>query len=121
MKFGLKKNDSMMQHLMFSCGMDALDSIRKTPQWKDEGILEATLQINGVDIPAEVMESFMKSLWERAKSHYEEQTNADEFKSKVENRAKELLSDSCGGILSVLNDLQNKLSDVDNLIKYNWE
>lgn len=118
MKFGMKKNDTMMQHLML-CDYSIVEKVVATDGWKVDKELHATLQINGVEVPAEVMESFMLSLWERAKSQYEDETKC--FRKSVEEKARQILQDSCGSLLDVMGNLQDKLSDVDSLIKYNWE
>lgn len=100
---------------------DVAEKVAITPNWKDSELLEATLQINGVDVPAEVMESFMKDIWNKACKQYSEKYNAVNIDNLVEERAQQLLKDHADDALTKIGELTDTLNGYDNLLTPHWE
>ncbi len=125
MKFDLEDCSVFMSHLLLE---DATlsEEVSKTPLWKDTKTLEATLQINGVEVPASHLEAFMKSLWKRHEEsvesgHKELKRKQEDFDNQVELRAKEILREHADDAVNKLVDLQNSLHNIEDTIKPYWE
>ncbi|MCP4988858.1 MAG: hypothetical protein GY928_23235 [Colwellia sp.] len=120
MKFDLRNNRTMMSHLMLS-DRDLCMKIRDTPLWTDGGTLEATLQINGIEVPAQVIEDFMKSLWERSCKEAKLKYDGDSFEDRVEAKARQLLKEHSGKALDKLATLTEQLNEIEETITPHWE
>ena len=119
MKFNLKDCKVFMSHLMLE-SEELSTKVAETTLWTEDGILEATLQINGVEVPAEHLEKFMKGLWGHAETQLRKKYNADQFDDRVEEKAKQLLEEHADNALEQLCDLQNKLDEVGNVLTPHW-
>ena len=64
MKFEMN-NKTMLEHVMLQ-SVECCMKIAETPLWKDTGVLEACLTINGVAVPAESLEKVLLMCWEQA-------------------------------------------------------
>lgn len=120
MKFSIRENKTMMAHLMLG-SVDVCEKVRHTPQWADDGELEATLQINGVEVPAQVMEDFLLDLWERAEKAAGEKVDESRFNERVQDAVNKTWEEQTQPILEIMTSLHNKLQEADQLIKYSWE
>lgn len=120
MKFGLTDKNKFMTHLLLE-DKNLTTEVAVTPLWTEDMVLEATLQINGVDVPAEYLESFMKGLWAHAEEQLREKYNADSFDRKVEEKAEQLLKDHAGNALTQLQDLTEKLESIGEVLTPHWE
>ena len=116
MKFKFEDESAFMNHLLLE-SRGLATSVSKTKLWTESETLEATLQINGVDVPAEHLESFMKSLWDRAVEQLRTRYKADDFDRQVEEKAKQLLKSHADNALDKLYDLTSKLEGIEDTIK----
>ena len=55
MKFNIDNHKVALSHLVLQ-NTDLVLQLAETPLWKDEGVLVATLQINGVSVRPELIE-----------------------------------------------------------------
>lgn len=125
MKFNLNDCSIFMSHLLLEDATLA-DKVSHTKPWLDNQTLEATLQINGVEVPASHIEDFMKSLWKRHEESVESgykilKTKQDDFNNQVELKAKEILRDHADDAISKLVDMQNSLHNIEDTITPHWE
>ena len=120
MKFNLEGCGKFMSHLLLESN-DLAGQVSKTSLWVEDGVLEATLQINGVEVPAEHLESFMKGLWEHAENQLRKKYKTEDFDRRVEEKAKQLLKDHADNALEELYDLTNKLENIGDVLTPHWE
>jgi len=120
MEFTIEQNKTMMAHLMLSSESVSTE-VARTTDWIDNEELVATLQINGVEVPATVMEEFMKGLWVRAKDDAKYKYDGEKFEQRVEDRANQLLKDHADNALEQLQDLTEKLESIGDVLTPSWE
>lgn len=125
MKFNLEDCSVFMSHLLLE-DANLAETVSHTLPWLDDQTLEATLQINGVEVPASHLEEFMKSLWKRHEEsvesgHKELKRKQEDFDNQVELRAKEVLREHADDTISKLVDMQNSLHNIEDTIKPYWE
>ena len=84
-------------------------------------MLKATVQVNGVVIPAEVFENCLQGLMSHVESYYSKTYDADNIDALVEIRAEQLLKDHADNALEKLHALCNTLESVEDTIKPHWE
>ncbi len=122
MKFDLRNTKTIMVHLMLG-DRDLCTKISETPLWTEavDERLEATLQINGIEVPAQVMEDFMKSLWKSACDEAKLKYDGDSFDNRVEEKARQLLKEHSGNALDKLATLTGQLNDIEETITPHWE
>lgn len=102
MIYELENNKVIFNHFMLS-NEELSIKISKTDMWKQEGKLEALVFVNGVEVPAEVINAFFQKLYNKRMSEIKEQferkysdldKEADRRVSRIlRNRAKKALKD----------------------------
>ena len=115
MEFTLESKD-LFSHLVLNNEYIATE-VANTPEWKDEEKLVARLTVNGLEVPAEELDKLLNLMWEQAQHMAGVTEKADALKE----RAEQLLQDKANSIRETLNDLENRLQDIDQLLPYNWE
>ena len=120
MKFDLENKRKFMSHLLLE-DLKLCDKVANTSLWEEGEVLEAKLQINGVDVPAEHLESFMKGLWDNANEQLRDKYDVDGFEQRVDNKAKQLLKDHAESALDQLHELTDKLNNIGDVLKPHWE
>lgn len=92
-----------------------------TPLWKNEGVFEATLIINGVTVPAEHIENTLQNLYTQCEEYYKRKYDVSSFDERVEERAKELLREHASDALVKIGTLTEILEDSTKLLQPCWE
>lgn len=115
MKFTLKSKD-LFSHLVLN-NKSIAEKISETKAWKEAESLEGKVFVNGVEIPAESLNQLLKDMQDQANI----ETGAEAFRKEVENKAYEIVGEQQCETLSALDDLRNKISEVDTMIKFPWE
>lgn len=120
MKFNLENHQVALRHVVLQ-DEDLAMEIADTALWKEQGIFEAKLIINGVEIPAEVIEDTLQKLYSHCERFYEEKYDVSNFDDRVEERAKELLQEHADNALDRINRLAELLNDPSMLLVPHWE
>ena len=89
--------------------------------WKLHETLEMEIKVNGIDIPVSTFRKVMESMWEQAKDLADEAVDAKTYRSRVEARATELVETQASTVMDLMRDLENKLQNVDDIVKWNWD
>jgi hypothetical protein len=120
MKFNLENHQVALSHVVLK-NTDLCLQLADTPLWKENGILEATLIINGVNVPAELIENTMHDLYAQCEDYYKEKYDAKSFDERVEERAIELLKEHADNALERISRLTEILDNPDVLLTSAWE
>jgi hypothetical protein len=115
MKFTLN-HKTILEHVVLN-NREIATQIAETPQWKEGGVLEASLIINGIDVPAKELEKVLKQMWDQCKVD----SGKKAFEEKVREKAEESLCEKKDSVYNTLLDLQNKIESMESDIKYPWE
>jgi hypothetical protein len=115
------ENPNRLLSLFLLENVDIVNSVAETKELKDNGRIIATVKMNGVEVPAEVMENVLQNLINQVEEHYREQYNADAFDKRVEDRAEQILKEHADNVLEKLYSLSTKLEESDSLIKPYWK
>jgi hypothetical protein len=115
------KHTDILSHLVLEDHETAM-KIAETELWNDgDGVLEMDIKVNGVTLDTEVFRNVMESMWQQARKQAADAVDESQYKDRVQKEAKKMLQDSADGVIEVMAELQNKLNDVDLLVKWNWE
>lgn len=114
-KVELKSSD-ILSHIILR-DRNTAEMISGTELWSEHNTLEMEIKVNGVDISAEVFRGFMEELWEQAKELVDE----NNFQGRVKSQVEEILQNQAFDIQNQMNELSNKLEQVNSNIKYPWE
>ena len=115
MKFKLDRK-YFMSHMVLQ-SRDLAAEVAKTDDWINNEELEAKLFVNGVEVNSDHIEVFLKRLWEQAQLD----SGMDAFDAAVKKEAKRMLQDKADSVVSVMDDLMQKLHNTDDLLDYNWD
>lgn len=111
----------ILSHLILKDHNSAME-IAGTPEWDGgKGVLNMDIKVNGITVDTEVFRKVMEDMWEQACNRADAFVDADKYNERVQAAAKKLVQDSADSILETMDDLRNKLEDVDNLIEWKWE
>ena len=110
----------MLSHVLLD-NQDVARAVTKTAQWKTEGTVTPKVLMNGVEVPAEVMEGVLKKLFDQVEAHYREHYQADAFDAKVEEKACQLLKDHADNAIGKMQDLMMTLEESESLLTPYWE
>ena len=86
-----------------------------------KGVLEMDIKVHGVTVDTEVFRKVMENLWTQANDRAKDAVDEGKFQERVQAAAKKMVQESADGLMETLYELQNKLSDVDQLVKWAWE
>ncbi len=106
----------LISHLVLG-DTDTAEAISKTPLWSEEEKLEAVVIINGVEVDGEVMEKILVHMWEQAKVD----SGKEAFNQKVKEEAQRIVKERADEVMEAMNDITNKLHNIDDCVKWNWE
>lgn len=120
MNFNLEDSKVFMSHILLSDEQVA-SAVSDTSLWINDKKLTAKLEVNGVEVPAEVLEEFIKGLWGNLKTQFEREYKTKTIDQKVEEKALELLKERGDNVMDKLTNLINVLSDPENLVTPYWE
>ena len=120
MNFNLEDSKVFMSHILLSDKQVAY-AVSDTSLWINDKKLTAKLEVNGVEVPAGVLEEFIKGLWGNLKTQFEREYKTKTIDQKVEEKALELLKERGDDVMDKLTNLINVLSDPENLITPHWE
>ncbi|CAM0038074.1 hypothetical protein VPHK460_0011 [Vibrio phage K460] len=116
----LQAND-ILSHLVLE-DRDTAEIIADTPEWDGgEGVLEMDIKVNGVTVDTEVFRKVMEHLWTQANDRAKDAVDEDKFQERVKTAAKKMVQESADGLMETMYELQNKLNDVDQIVKWSWE
>ena len=116
----LRAND-ILSHLILE-DRDTAGVIADTPEWDGgKGVLEMDIKVNGVPVDTEAFRKVMENLWTQANDRAKDAVDEDKFQERVQVAAKKMVQDSADGLMETMYELQNKLNDVDQLVKWSWE
>lgn len=82
MKINIDNPNQLMSHFVLH-DADVAKEVSETEQWKKEKTITATVQFNGVSVPAHVMEQVLQDLFRQTQEHYRKEYNADNFDTAV--------------------------------------
>ncbi len=115
------KTGDILSHLILN-DHDTAMKIARTPEWNGgDGVLNMDIKVNGVTIDTEVFRKVMENMWGQACDDANASVDADKYDERVQAAAKNLVQDSADNILEIMDDLQCKLRDVDELVNWKWE
>lgn len=120
MKFDLEDHTVALSHVLLE-NKEYAFKVSDTSLWKDNGVLEAKLTINGIDFPAELIEEVLQGLYSRCENFYKEKYNVNNFDDRVEERAKELLKEQADNAYERMGKLIEILDNPEVLLKPHWE
>lgn len=120
MKFNLEDHTVALSHVLLNNREHAI-KVSDTSLWKEYGVLEAKLTINGVEFPSELIENVLQDLYSRCEEFYKEKYDAKNFDDRVEERAKELLKEHADNAFEKISNLLEVLSDPSVLLTPHWE
>jgi hypothetical protein len=120
MKFKLEDHQVALNHVVLEDAKLCME-LADTPLWKDQGIFEATLFINGLSVPAELIETTLQNLYSRCEEFYKEKYDVNNFDERVEARAVELLKTHADNALDKINRLTEILGEPDVQLTPYWE
>lgn len=115
MKFKLDSK-YFMSHMVLQ-SRDLATEVAKTDNCTNNKELEAKLLVNGVEVNSDHIEAFLKQLWEQAQID----SGKDTFNAAVKKEAKRMLQEKADSVVSVMDDLMQKLHNADDLLDYNWD
>jgi len=116
-EFNIEKLDNATQHILLGSGDEYCELVKDTIQWQKHGKLQATLQINGIPVPAKGFEDYLIQCWEQAK----EKAGANEMDRRVKEKAEAILKERAQSVLDVLVDVEDKLNNINDTVKWSWE
>ena len=79
------------------------------------------IKVNGVTVDTEVFRKVMEHMWTQANDQAKDAVDEDKFQERVQVAAKKMVQESADGLMETMYELQNKLHDVDQLVKWAWE
>lgn len=120
MEINIENPSQLLSHLLLE-DIVVADKVRDTEAFQKDRKVTATVQMNGVEVPAEVMESVLQKLFEQVQCHYRNQYDADAFDRRVEEKAKQILQEHADNALEKLHNLTMVLEDPEHLIVPHWE
>lgn len=120
MDINIKDPSQVLSHVLLQ-DRSVASKVRGTEQFQKDKTITATVQMNGVEVPASVLEDVLKRLFGQVEARYRERYSADAFDKRVEEKAKELLQQHADNALDKLHQLADVLSDSENLLTPYWE
>lgn len=120
MEINIENPKQLLSHFLLA-DIGVAEKVRKTEPFQDQRTITATVQMNGVEVPAEVFEKVLNNLLDQVKVHYREQYDADAFDRRVEDRAKQILKEHADNALDKIHNLSMVLEDSENLLTPYWE
>lgn len=112
-------HDLLLTHLILH-NRKVAEEVAESAQWKEDGIINITVQFNGVEMPAEILEETLQGFVEQIETEISEAVDKDKFEEEVEKRAKQLLNDHADNALEQLCELQEKLYGIENVLTPYW-
>lgn len=116
MKINIDDNSQLLSHVLLA-DKNVCEVVADTENWINNGNIICTVQFNGVECPAEVLENVLQNFIK----YIEKQVDYDKFEQKVEERAKEIIQEHADNVIDKMQDLLVKLQESDDLIKPHWE
>lgn len=127
-KFTIDDHQTPYSHFML-CHHDTAMKIRdardamlagKEPSSR-EYLYTATVFIEGVQIPAEVINSELKRWYSGLEERIRSEFTPEGFEKRVEEEVRKRIKDRADGVIELLDNLRDKLQDADDLIKPYWD
>jgi len=116
MKIDIENPTQFLSHLLLQ-NSDVAKDVARSGNWQNGGEITCTVQFNGVQVPAETLEELLA----RFMRHVEKQVDLDSFNEKVEERAKQILSEHADNALEKIQWLTDMVDSPDMYIKPEWE
>jgi len=116
MKIDIDNPAQLLSHVLLQDG-DVTKAVAETDQFKDRGEITCTVQFNGVEVPAEKLEEVLAHFVKEV----EKLVDLDSFNDKVEERAKQILSEHADNALEKIQWLTDMVDSPDMYIKPEWE
>lgn len=120
MKFKLDDANLILNHLVLQDHKIAQE-VASTPEWKNDETFTANLQINGVEIPAEVIEEFFKDRYKMIENGLKAKYDADNIDKMVNDRALNLLKERADKVLDAMYKIETVLQSSEDILKPWWE
>lgn len=120
MQIDFENSQQIMAHFALE-DTDVAEKLTKTESYKNDGILTAVVIVNGVEIPAKAMEDAFHFLLNQVEEQVRIKYDAANIDKLANERAKEILKEQAGDVLSALSDVQYKLEQIDDMIIPFWE
>jgi spore coat polysaccharide biosynthesis protein SpsF (cytidylyltransferase family) len=119
MKIDINNPSQLLSHLLLE-DVDLVMVVSETSKWKEDGIIEATCQFNGVDVTADVLEKVLQNFVKQIEDHCREKYDANNIDKLVEERANEIIKNHADRVLEKLTAIEYVLSDPHNIITPHW-
>lgn len=119
LQFTLEAKD-IFSHLVLQ-DKDYAEAIAASKEWTEDGILEARLTINGIEVPAMALNQLLMEMWDQANDKARKLLDVEEVEKMIEARAKEILEEHTDNAIQKLTDIINTIEDPSNLITPTWE
>lgn len=59
MKIDINKQEQLLSHVLLQ-NTEVATAVAETPEWTEDGVIKATVQFNGVEVPAETLEEVLQ-------------------------------------------------------------
>jgi hypothetical protein len=119
MKIKLNDPSQIMSHFVLR-STAVVEALIETEEFKRDGSLIAKVIVNGVEIPADVYEDVLNNLFTQYYDAVRNKYEAPKIDQMVEDKAKELLKQSADNVIETLDDLRDRLQNIDDMIKPYW-
>lgn len=116
MKIDIENPAQLLSHVLLQ-NSEVATKVAETDEWKNNETITCTVQFNGVECEASVLESVLKHFIECV----EEEVDVEGFNDKVQEAAKQILQERAEGIMEKLEQIQRVVDYPEDYIKPYWE
>lgn len=110
--FGIHDASILLSHFAIQDHKTA-QKIAATDLWRDQQKFQAAVQINGVEVPAQVFEDLLKHWYSSMESQIEKQKGFLELANAVETAANEILNKKKEDLINKMHDIANLLDSIE--------
>lgn len=120
MKINVDDPSQLLSHVLLG-SREVCTAVRDSKEYKADKTIAATVLMNGVEVPAEILEAALKKLMDQVESHCREHYQADAFDAKVEEKANQLLQEHADNAIEKMQNLMMTLEDAESFLTPHWE
>ena len=99
------------------------DKVMGTPRFQQEKSVDVVVSFNGVEINAEEFTKILDEHLTNVDEYFQDKYSdiEQEVQKRVKEHVEELLETQVNNMLQGFQDLQDKVSSVNAIVKYSWE
>ena len=115
MKADINDQSQILSHALLE-NRDIVKAVASTEAWINNQEITVTVQFNGIDLPAEVLEETLKGISDYMDRHYREKYNVNKLEALAEARAVEIVRERAGSVLDKMSELTYLLEDIESMV-----